>query len=157
MKWLQYWTYSEHTLDTLWTHSEHTLKSQKRFSLTLWHGCLIYPWHTLDIPLINPDISLIYPWHRRNTSQLPSTALLKIRVNLEEGLQFLLFSQVCVQSESVDDENIPEPFGSNTVVATRTEQRLSRRERGPPDPHNLSVSLPHYRLYCHCFCRHQQN
>ena len=26
MKWLQYWTHSEHTLNTLWTHSEHTLK-----------------------------------------------------------------------------------------------------------------------------------
>ena len=157
MKWLQYWTYSEHTLDTLWTHSEHTLNTLSNLkNVSHWLSDMD-AWYTLDIPLINPDISLIYPWHRRNTSQLPSTALLKIRVNLEEGLQFLLFSQVCVQSESVDDENIPDHFGSNTVVATRTEQRLSRRERGPPDPHNLSVSLPHYRLYCHCFCRHQQN
>ena len=47
MKWLKYWTHSEHTLNTLWTYSGHTLnipwwyaqyltKSQKHHSLTDW-------------------------------------------------------------------------------------------------------------------------
>ena len=39
MKWLQYWTHSEHTLNTLWTHSEHTLN-------TPW----THPEHTLNTP-----------------------------------------------------------------------------------------------------------
>ena len=37
MKWLQYWTHSEQTLNILWTHSEHTLN-------TPW----THPEHTLN-------------------------------------------------------------------------------------------------------------
>ena len=47
MKWLQYWTYSEHTLNTLWTHSEHTLN-------TLWT-------HPEDMPKIWQNLKKHYP------------------------------------------------------------------------------------------------
>ena len=44
MKWLQYWTYSEHTLNIPWTYPKHTLN-------ILW----TYPEYTLNIPWSPPS------------------------------------------------------------------------------------------------------
>ena len=90
MTWLQYWTYSKHTLNTLWAHSEQTLN-------TLW----THSEHTLKKPWTHSEYTLNTLWahseYTMSTLWAHSDDMPKIWQNLKNINQWLTHSPTWIQ------------------------------------------------------------